>query len=131
MLWVKAIPGEPTGFWVESNSLQCIKCSRLYNKLQRKLHVGGPCPHEGCDGTLDLRFHKVDIANWNQNGECSCEYFQIKLAPVLSRLPLPDQGAGLHRCHHIRAAREFALDVSLRAHERDRYAHAGRQREEQ
>jgi hypothetical protein len=139
MLRVKAIPGERTRFWVESGTLICVQCSKTFNRRTRHrlmeggsetvyLHIGDPCPK--CNGTLDVRFHVVDISEWNGNGSCGCEYFQISLAPKLSRMPLPEQGGGTMRCAHIRAARDFALDVAIKAHEFDRYRRAKGQREE-
>ena len=142
MLRVKAIPGEPTRFWVESNTLVCTspECSRTYNRKQRHrlvpnqssptdyLHIGDPCPV--CGATLDVRFHVVDIASNNCNGQCGCEFFSFTHAPALAKLLPSDRGMGKHRCSHIEAARQFALDVALHGHEYERYKDAGRQREE-
>ncbi len=119
MLRVIKIEGEATRFYVESQTLQCVnaQCSKLFNRRRRPdLWIGQACPK--CDvGTLDVRFHVVDLSCFNLNGECSCEYFAFSLGPKVSRLQPVDQGAGAHRCSHIEAARGFALDVSLRAHE--------------
>lgn len=144
MLRVKAIPGEATRYWVESNSLQCVSaaCGHLLNrrwrhvpfdatgaKLPPRRHeVGDPCPR--CGSALDLRFHVVDIASYGYSGQCSCEFFQYSCEPKVARLPKDQQGAGEFRCHHIRAARDFALDVALHAHNAERYWNAKGQREE-
>lgn len=130
MLRVVAIHGEPTRFYVESQSLQCCVHpeDHLFSR-HRKPHlaIGGACPK--CGGQLDVRFHLVDIALFNANGQCACEWFAFKLGPAVSRVPLPEQGAGKWRCSHIEAARNFALDLSLKQHDRDRHERAGRQRE--
>lgn len=46
--------------------------------------------------------HVVDLGAFNGFGECSCEDFQYRLLPALSR-GLPPKGP---RCKHILAARE-------------------------
>ena len=183
MLRVKAVDGEPTRFWVESNTLQCVnpQCAKQYSRLTRhqliqgqkeptdKLHIGDLCPAcvrrhedwaESCRivvhsdsytlapqekkdevalllkgrepkiSTLDVRFHTVDIAAFHGNGQCGCEWFTMHHIPELNKLLPSEQAFGKHRCHHIRAAREFALDVALKVHEHERYANAGKQREE-
>jgi hypothetical protein len=143
MLRVKAIPGEPTRFWVESGTLQCTdpQCGKMYNRRTRHrlvpgqahptdyLHIGDPCPACGT-GTLDVRFHVVDISDYSYNASCSCEFFEFCLRPELTRMLPSEQGAGKHRCSHIIAARDFALDVALHAHEHVRYKDANGQREE-
>lgn len=132
MLRVLKIPGEATRYHVESNTLECVLNRRhQFSRLRKRgIYIGGPCPKEGCPGTLDCRFHQVDISMYNLNGWCSCEYFAFGLEPKVSRMGPAEQGAGNHRCAHINAARDFALDVSLKAHERERYARARGQREE-
>lgn len=85
-------------------------------------------------GTLDVRFHLCDIAANHGVGRCSCEYWEFGLAREVERM-LPSELAvalatGRKRCSHIEAARQFALDLSIQAHERDRYRLAGRQLEE-
>ncbi len=166
--------GEPTVYYVESNTLECVNpsCHKQYNRRLHHqqilgqrwptvlLHIGDPCP--AClgreweaqrDGSseaspeeaaklvgavavprLDVRFHMVDISSFNGIGMCACEYFQMTLAPSLRRMDrIQLQAAYLfaskHRCHHIQAARDFALDVALKSHDRERYA-GTKQREE-
>lgn len=142
MLRVKAIPGEPTRFWVESGTLQCTdpQCGKSYNRRTRHrlipgqahptdyLHIGDACP--ACGSTLDVRFHVCDLAAFNNNGQCGCEFFSFVHAPALARMLPSEQGAGRCRCSHLEAARSFALDVALKAHEHDRYRGARGQREE-
>ena len=143
MLRVMAIVGESTRFHVESNTLQCTdpQCGKMYNRRTRHrlvpgqahptdyLHIGDPCPACGT-GTLDVRFHVCDLESYNCNGGCSCEFFSFVHAPALSRMLPSEQGAGRCRCSHLEAARSFALDVALKAHEHDRYRDARGQREE-
>lgn len=81
-------------------------------------------------GTLDVRFHVCDIAAFTNNGQCGCEFFSFVHAPALSRMLPSEQGEGRCRCSHIDAARGFALDVALKAHEHVRYKDARGQREE-
>lgn len=144
MLRVKAIPGEPTRFWVESWTLECPQCSAKFNRRTRHrllaryedvphsgyLYIGDPCPK--CGGELDCRFHVVDIANYNGVGECGCEYHQMKLGPELRKLSLAQRGGSgdKYRCSHVKAARDFALDVALAAHDFERHRRADGQREE-
>lgn len=68
-------------------------------------------PH---DNVLRFRFesearpdisHVVDLGAFNGFGECSCEDFQFRLLPALSR-GLAATGA---RCKHLLAAREALL----------------------
>jgi hypothetical protein len=143
MLRVMAIVGESTRFHVESNTLQCTdpQCGKMFNRRTRHrlvpgqahptdyLHIGDPCPACGT-GTLDVRFHVVDIEDYSCNASCSCEFFEFCLRPQLSRMLPSEQGMGKHRCSHIIAARDFALDIALKAHEHDRYRGARGQREE-
>lgn len=148
MLQVKAIPGEPTCYYVESHHMQCTgkECNALtrrapsaiwFNRRQRdflatvgvwgrvdsmvkKLAEGwrsdGQCRR--CGAALEPRWHRVDIGAYHCNGQCGCEYFELALAKELRRLKPEQQAAGTHRCSHIEAARDFALDLSLRAHEK-------------
>ena len=128
MLRVMAIAGEPTRFHVESNSLQCVKCERLFNRrLNPDLHVGGKCPK--CSGQLDVRFHLVDIAANDMAGKCSCEFHQYRVQPELNHIPIAERAQSRHKCAHVDAARAFALDVALKLHERERHARANGQRE--
>lgn len=142
MLRVKAIESEPTRFHVESGTLTCVnpQCGATYNRRTRHrlvadqrqptdyLHIGDKCPK--CSGYLDVRFMLVDIAANNLNGGCSCEFFSFVQGPALAKLLPSERAMGKCRCSHIEAARQFALDVALHANEHDRYAKAGRQREE-
>ena len=79
-----------------------------------KYRVGDQCGR--CGAALDVRFHTVHIDEFSLNGQCSCEWFRFTAAPKLSRMDPALQGLGEWRCHHISFAREFALDVALRAH---------------
>ena len=119
--------GEPTVYFVESNSLECLDQARrvsmgaeryphLFSRLKHPaLRVGGPCPR--CQGQLDVRFHTVDIGAYSGNGCCSCEFFQMspEMQARVSRMSPAEQAMGRCRCSHIKAARDFALDVALRA----------------
>lgn len=148
MLRVKAIPGEPTCYHVESAELQCKnpECAQLYKTLPPMLvwfskrqkeflrfagvwtkidkilsglkkpimRPGDQC--KKCGNVVDHRWHRVDISAYNLNGECGCEKFYYDYGPALRR-----GGAvcGEHRCSHIEAARDFALDLSLASHQKN------------
>jgi hypothetical protein len=51
--------------------------------------------------------HVVDLGGFDGFGECSCEDFQYRILPSLTR---NDPTAGLKRCKHIIAAREHLAD---------------------
>jgi hypothetical protein len=127
MLRVIKEDGSPTRFFVESNCLQCgnPQCGKLFNKyLKQGLHAGMKCPK--CKtGMMDHRFHLVDLAFYNNHGKCSCEYFMYDREPKVSRETPVEQSMGKWRCQHIDAARDFALDVALRAHERENQKKGG------
>ena len=127
---VISVTGEPTVLHVESEHLQCVdpECSRLYPRKNTALHVGSCCPK--CGATLDVRFHRVDVENYNLNGECSCEWFGVEFRPKLRGMNPDEQAAGRCRCTHIIFARAFLLDMSLTSHKQKRYADARGQREE-
>lgn len=139
-LRVQAIPGEPTRFRVESNSLECLRCHKLFSRQRGNYHVGQQCPHckasltndvvfnriltseaqvELAKAELDVRFHTVDISTYNRNGWCSCEYFEFSLATKLRGILPNQQAEGRYRCSHIDAARDFALDVALVVHKQE------------
>ena len=143
LLRVFPVPGEPTRFNCESGSLQCTdQEDHLFNRrLRPHLWVEGPCPgtypvvnhtrvHVPCRGILQLRFHLVDLADFSGNGSCQCEWFMIQLRKSLEAFPARVQAQGRFRCPHIVAVREFALDLAVLCHERERYKDAKGQREE-
>ncbi len=159
LLRVVKMPGEATRYKCESGSLECVNkaCGRtsaegffhprLFNLRMEKnaqLKVGGLCPKCGV-GILDLRFHLIDVAVFAPVGKCDCEWFDIAPRPYLGNMSARKylerlSRSGIQtlsqamvmklRCVHIQVVRDFCLDVSILAHERDRYAGAGRQREE-
>lgn len=49
--------------------------------------------------------HVVDLGEYNGFGECSCEDFQYRLAPALTRGEIPAT-----RCKHLIAAREYLVN---------------------
>ena len=89
-------------------------------KATRRPRRDGP----PCQGVVEEQWHLVDIAGWDRNGGCGCEYFEMCLEPLLSRMAPNERAAGPHRCRHIHAARDFALDLSLASHEHLREARA-------
>lgn len=125
---VYQVQGEPTRFHVESTSLECPGCKKLFPRTDlknRSLRVGGQCPACGT-GTLDIRFHLVDLACWRPVGQCSCEHFQFRLkqkvelvSPATLKAMSHNEAEAL-RCSHIRAARDYALDLTVDQHERER-----------
>lgn len=132
MMRVLKVEGEATRFHCESNSVQCVnpQCNKLFSKLSRaELHAGHKCPHCGI-GTLDLRFHLVDIVEHEGNGSCSCEYFQFAMRPKLSGMLPAERAMGKCRCTHIKAVRDFALDLAIKLHDIEQHKDARGQREE-
>lgn len=148
MLHVKPVHGEPTCYEVESHHMQCTgpECRKLtarapdpvwFNRRQQdflagvglwtraeralaKLREGwksdGQCRR--CGAALEPRWHRVDVAALDLNGFCTCEYFECALGKAARQATKPERQAGKFRCSHIEAARDFALDLSLAAHER-------------
>lgn len=111
---VRLLPREETRFFVESNSTICPRCSKI--RKADKYAAGDPCPT--CGEEVEERWHIVDIAGYDANGTCSCEFFQFRLEPIIVRLPAGSLER--HRCSHIQASRDFALDVYLGAYARSR-----------
>ena len=115
---------EPTRMWVESSSLSCQNCEKIFSRLQTKyakLVPGDECPK--CGGKLKTRFHLVDIATNPPIGTCTCEHFAFRLGPesmTLSRWDrqrLTQRQLSDLRCVHLDAARQVALDITIRSHE--------------
>lgn len=146
MLRVKSVISSPSQFYVEGDSLVCAGqgCGRVvrrlpaehvwFNKRQKlfltsigvlKLvektqqiwqdvapHVDGErCVK--CGRPMEIRWHLVDITDEHGNGYCACEYFQFSLLPYVTKLTAL---SGDYRCRHIEAARDFALEMTIRAH---------------
>lgn len=149
MLHVKPIQGEQTRFYVEAQTLQCTNCNnqasrtpyrhiyfghrqkaflqqigvwgkvkKVLDKVKDDWKDDGQC--RKCGHVLEPRWHQVDIALWEGNGQCSCEFFAYTLGPLVRKLDKAQRSAGLHRCLHIDAAREFAVDLAIKMHERQR-----------
>lgn len=93
-------------------------------KLKAFRQPGEQCPK--CGAALDNRWHKVDIARNDLNGECGCEHFQFTLRKELRKVSKEDRAMGLCRCAHIEAARDFAIDVAVATHEQYRLAVNGK-----
>lgn len=131
MLRVLPVHGEPTRYHVESRSLQCTKqpAKHVFKRQKRpELRIGSPCPK--CGAPLDTHFYLVDLAGFNFNGQCGCPWFEHRLAVELATIPPAERGAGPKRCSHIEAARNFALDLTLKQHEKKRLEFASGQSEE-
>lgn len=123
------VQGEPTRYHVESTSLECPACQKLFPRLSNPrnsaLRVGDQCP-KCSGGKLDVRFHLVDVAVDLPFGKCSCEYHTYTLGPKIRKLTA-HQRAGLTqrqqaalRCSHLEAARTAAIDLTISAHESER-----------
>jgi len=50
----------------------------------------------------------VDIISYSGNGKCSCPHFEFRLEPKVKT-------GEIHRCKHILASREMALDIIIHA----------------
>ena len=128
---VMQVQGEPTRFHVESATLECAKCGRQFNRRETRysrLAVDGDCPSPKCEAeeALRERWHLVDLACYAPVGQCSCEHWSMrlikeveKLSPIaMARLTHNQQEA--LRCTHIAAARQYALNLTISQHERER-----------
>jgi len=123
------VQGEPTRYHVESTSLECPKCGKLFPRLSNPhnalLRVGDQCP-KCAGGKLDVRFHLVDVAVFHPVGQCSCEHWSFSLGKKVRRMSpkelegLTQQQARALRCTHIEAARTAAIDLTINQHERQR-----------
>lgn len=126
--------GEPTRFFAESRTLECPLCKQLFpRKKWLSLKVGSPCPFCGPTvGALDVRFHLVDTAKFFPIGECACEAWQMakKYGKTVRRMKPKDREAlawdeqEALRCDHIKAARSYSLNLSIKQHEDHRLAGA-------
>lgn len=135
---VVQVEGEPTRYHVESTSLECPSCQKLFPRLMTKnkdLVIGDVCP--ACEiGTLDVRFHLVDLSMFWPIGRCSCEHWSFNLKKKIEKLSpsqvkeLTQGEARQLRCTHIEAARTAALDTTIRHHEASRMVHARGRTEE-
>jgi len=148
---MKVVPihREPTRYWVESSSLECPRCGRLFSRTDPRwssLEPSTACPrcsapapggHPGGVPTLKTRWHLVDIAVHWPVGQCACEAWQFTLKPRIERMSeselaaLTQQRASDLRCPHIRAARAAALDLTVRSHEEERLRNGHGRTEEQ
>lgn len=120
---VSQVPGETTRFYVESTSLECQDCHKLYTRQDMRNKELTDCTR--CGGPLGIRFHLVDISCWDPIGECSCEHFQYRLKKEVEKISpiklrqLSQSEAHRLRCTHIEAARTYAIDLSIRQHQRE------------
>lgn len=123
-------------WWVESQSLECVKCKKLFSRSETRyadLLAGGACP-KVCGGTLDIRFHICGLAAMRPVGTCSCEGFTMsKRKHFGGKTPLQflrdmtqeQRDNTTHRqrrelrCIHLDAAREAALELAVYAHDRE------------
>ena len=135
--------GDPCPRCAAKHELWKEKCRRLIYSMALtmaqkedaafKLSKGEPVPgvtREPVRGTMKEREHLVDLSGYSNSGQCSCEFFQCVMEPLLKNEPTVVQAVGQHRCQHIHAVRSWALDLALRCHELDRYKDARGQREE-
>lgn len=51
------------------------------------------------------RFYLVDLTDYDGNGQCACENFQIRLRPDIENANVTPL-----RCHHIDAARKHFME---------------------
>ena len=56
--------------------------------------------------------HVVDLEDWNGSGSCTCEHFEFRIAPLLTRQIIEPHTAR-SRCVHIRRAREIQADITI------------------
>lgn len=132
------IEGEPTRFRVESTSLECPACAKLFPRLQPKnkdLRIGDQCPACG-HGKLDARFHLTDVAVCKPIGRCECESWRYNLLKWIKEIPPDKLGSLTHtqihrlRCSHLETSwTEFGIRQCDK-HEAERMAGAGHQTEE-
>lgn len=55
--------------------------------------------------------HRVDLEQYNFNGACDCEDFQIRREPVVSRSMVPGDDT---RCHHIKQSMKHFYRIAIR-----------------
>lgn len=132
------IDGERTRYRVESTSLECPACAKLFPRLQpknRDLRIGDACPVCG-QGKLDARFHLVDIAVCWPVGKCECESWKYNLLKRIKLIPADKLGSLTHaqihglRCSHLETAwTEYGLRACAE-HEAERMAKANGRTEE-
>lgn len=134
------IENEPTRFRVESTSLECLACAKLFPRLQpknRDLRIGDICPVCGQD-KIDTRWHLTDIAVCWPVGRCECESWKYNLLKKIKVIPADKLGSLTHtqihglRCSHLETAwTEYALRECAN-HEAERMTRAnGRTEEDQ
>ena len=123
----------PTRYFVESSSLECVKCRHVVSRS--KATAADPCAK--CGGKLDVIFRHVDMADLQPVGKCDCPDFDYHKRSKLERMRERER-RGLcfeeqdrWRCQHIRAARNFALNETVAAHEAERLRDAKGRREDQ
>lgn len=61
--------------------------------------------------------HQVDLSDWNFNGSCTCEHFDLRIRPELEVTGIknvePDNDS---RCKHIKYLREVVMNTILDDH---------------
>ena len=58
--------------------------------------------------------HLVDLEANDLNGECSCQHYQYRVAPMIKQgLLKPDSEKA--RCKHIRVARQLFYEITIKA----------------
>ncbi len=110
MLHAEPIPGSPTLFFVESESLECDGCKRILsprNKNNLEAMVGAPCGE--CSGVVRrCEPYQVDISLYGGIGKCPCTSWNVNIGPVLKTMPPAMRHKvrdGLEfRCKHVTAA---------------------------
>lgn len=133
-LLVKAVEGEPNRFFVESESLFCVKCSKIYGAkfvAQHRLKNGGVCPEQGCGGRTETYYYVCDLAAWGLNGSCNCTWFEMHLGPEISKTK-PERWASCEfRCKHLRASAALSQLIYTELMERERYKNQSHRRRQE
>lgn len=139
---VESVIGSETLFDVESRSVQCSKCHRIFAGTRKvPLNPGDECPKCGKELKRMLP-HRVDVAMIFPIGECACGGFQSKHGDRPSKKSTAEKialrvrcrmGAEEQdklRCAHIIEARAFCLNRELAHFEKERLRHGGGRLEE-
>ena len=58
--------------------------------------------------------HVVDLEANNLNGECSCQHYQYRVAPMIKQ-GLIKASSEKARCKHMRVARQLFYELTIRA----------------
>ena len=102
-----------TVFAVQADSLSCTRPGCRFVTRSPAHRPGDSCPR--CErnqvnvaGVLEFSTYQVDLEMFNQNSECGCQHFQMRIRPKLLRMTFEQRIKNRLRCKHCLAARNEA-----------------------